>query len=429
MSLLVYGVSHKTTPVEIRERLAIAPEHLSAALTDLNSSSGVQEALILSTCNRTEIYCDIDPAADRKPLEWLLRQGNMPAATLAPHIYSHTEEFAIKHLFRVAGGLDSMVIGEPQILGQLKDAYQAARQAGTLGKGLDKLLQFSFRVAKAIRTDTNVGVAPVSVAHLAVTLAVQLHASLADKTALLIGAGDTIALAAAHLGERDVGAMIIANRSLENAQALAERHNAEAIALTELPAALARADIVISSTGSRLPIITASGMEYAMKQRRHRPVFMVDLAVPRDIEPQVGAMEDVYLYDIDNLQSVVDANLAARVDAANQADELVSIYAQEYLNHLQSLDGVDTVRALRERAAGQREQLLQKALRRLENGDDPRAVVDQVTRTLMNQMLHAPTTMLRDPEFLADPALVDAARKLFDLDRQHGGEVEDDSQC
>jgi glutamyl-tRNA reductase len=418
MSLLLFGVSHKTAPLEVRERIVIDPERLGPALVGLRARAGVNETLILSTCNRTEVYCGMESPDSPRPTDWLLALGNLNDDSLASYLYERQDEHVVRHLFRVAAGLDSMVVGEPQILGQLKDAYRAARDAGTIGHVLDKLLQFSFRVAKAVRTDTELGAAPVSVAYVAVGLAVQVHGELTDKTALLIGAGDTMTLAAMHLRERRIARMLIANRSLERAQALAERFEATAIPLTDIARALADVDIVVSATGSRVPIVTAAGVAQAMASRRHRPIFIVDLAVPRDVEPEVGAISDVYLYDVDNLNTVLDRNMAARRAAAGKADELVNLYTQEYMDRLQSLDAVGTIRQLRERADRHREEILQRALHRLEGGQDAKSVVAQATHTLMNRLLHDPTVQLRDPEIAGDAALVETIRRLYRLDHE-----------
>ena len=287
MSLLAFGINHQTAPVAIRERVAFTPETLLPALQDLTERTAVNEAAILSTCNRTEIYCGLDENNTDVVLGWLEDFHNMSRSELEPYLYHHPEQDAVRHMLRVASGLDSMVLGEPQILGQMKDAYQIASKAGTIGKTLSKLFQHTFSVAKQIRTDTAIGHSPVSVAFAAVALAKQIFGDLKNSTVLLIGAGETIELAARHLKDNGIGRIIIANRTVERAHALAHELDGYAIALSEMPKHLAEADIVISSTASTLPILGKGSVESALKQRKHKPIFMDDIAVPRDIEPEL----------------------------------------------------------------------------------------------------------------------------------------------
>lgn len=410
------GISHKTAPIEVREKLVIDAERLPSALRELNAGGEVSESLILSTCNRTELYCCTESANNSQPIEWLGRQGALATGAITPFLYQHRDDLAVRHLLRVACGLDSMVLGEPQILGQLKEAYRAANAAGTTGKLFERLLQFSFHVAKEVRTTTAIGANPVSVAYTAVRLAVQIHGDLSTKTALLIGAGDTMRLVATHLFERQVEQLIIANRSLPRAEELAARFEARAIGLTELPNILPHADIVVSSTASRLPIITRNGIMAAMRTRRHQPIFIADLAVPRDVEPAVGEVEDVFLYDIDHLQSVVDDNIEARQISAAKADELVNIYVQEYMDWLQSLSAVNTIRDLRAQAARHREDVMRQAARRLDAGEDPVKVMAHATHSLMNRLIHGPTARLREADASANVLLLENARRLWGLD-------------
>ena len=413
MTLFILGLSHKTAPIEVREKVAFDLAQLPSALGALQACPGVSESLILSTCNRTELYCDIDTAALREPLTWLSHYRNIGVDAIAPHLYHLDSEQAVRHALRVAAGLDSMVVGEPQILGQLKDAYRSAVDAGTVGKFLNRLMQFSFSTAKMIRSETDIGNTPVSVAYTAVKLAQQIHGALAQRAALLIGAGDTISLVANHLAGANIGRMVVANRSLANAQSLAARWGATAIELTDITSHLAHVDIVVSSTASRLPIVTRAMIDTAMKQRGYEPMFVVDLAVPRDIEATVGSVEDVYLYTVDDLQHVVSSNLKLRHEAAAQAEEMVHVQVRDYMDWLQVQGSGPTIAQYRARGEQIRDELLAKARARLARGDDPSAVLDMFANTLTNKLLHHPTAQLRQH---GDEDYVRAARALLGLD-------------
>jgi glutamyl-tRNA reductase len=319
-------------------------------------------------------------------------------------------------MLRVASGLDSMVLGEPQILGQMKDAYSAATEAGTVGKLLSKLFQHTFSVAKQVRTDTAIGSSPVSVAFAAVSLARQIFGDLNGLTALLIGAGETIELAARHLHENNVGRMIIANRTLARAQTLAAEFDAYAISLGDIPAHLAEADVIISSTASQLPILGKGSVERALKLRKHKPMFMVDIAVPRDIEPEVDELDDVYLYSVDDLKDIIEENMASRREAARQAEEIIDTQVSHFMSWLQSLDAVDTLRAYRESAELQRDEMLNKARARLACGNDPEQVIQELATQLTNKLIHQPSVQMRQASMNGRQELLDAARELFSLD-------------
>ncbi|MCS5564718.1 MAG: glutamyl-tRNA reductase, partial [Methylococcales bacterium] len=303
MTLLALGINHNTAPVSIREKLSFSLDILQPALQELVTLEEVREAAILSTCNRTEFYCcGIQTQEINSLLDWIARYKNLRPEDFIPYLYTHTEKHLVRHMFRVACGLDSLVIGEPQILGQMKSAYQTASDAGTLGKSLGELFRSSFSTAKKVRTDTAIGSSPVSVAFAAVRLAQQIFDNLGQQTALLIGAGDTMELAARHLRQQNIGHLIIANRTLEKARGLAERFDGQPIVLSDIPSFLAQADIIVSSTASQLPILGKGRMESAIKQRKHKPVLMIDLGVPRDIEPEVEQLSDVFLYTVDDLE-------------------------------------------------------------------------------------------------------------------------------
>ncbi|MEK6550327.1 MAG: glutamyl-tRNA reductase [Pseudomonadota bacterium] len=418
MHLLTVGLNHQTAPVAIRERAAFAPERLLAALQDIRRQGTADEVAILSTCNRTELYCGLDPANDRRVVEWFCDYHHIARGEIEPHLYRHPDQEAVKHAFRVAAGLDSMMLGETQILGQMKDAFGTAHKAGATGKLLNRLFQQTFAVAKQVRTDTSIGASAVSVASAAVTLARQIFTRLDEQTVLLIGAGDMIELCARHLREHRVKHMIVANRTVERAQVIAREFGAEAISLGELPARLADADIVISSTASPLPILGKGTVERALKARRRRTMFMVDIAVPRDIEPEVGDLDDVYLYTIDDLKDVVQENRQSRVEAAAEAERIIDTKVVDFMRWLKSLDAVPTIRHLRDSAEAMCELELERARARLKRGEDPQEVLEHLAHALTNKFTHAPSDALLKADHEADRVLLEAARRLFNLDER-----------
>jgi glutamyl-tRNA reductase len=421
MSILTFGINHKTAPVEIRERVAFAPARLPEALVELAENPGVHEAAILSTCNRTELYCRIDSPEQDRIGQWFCRYHALDTEQIDPYIYTFPNQGAVRHMLRVASGLDSLILGEPQILGQMKTAYSTAKQAGTVRSLLDRLFQHTFAVAKQVRTDTAIGNSPVSVAFAAVSLAKQIFTDLPSQTALLIGAGETIELAARHLHESGIGHMVIANRTVEKAHRLAAEFNGFAIGLDEIPGHLADADITVSSTASPLPILGKGSVERALKKRRHRPMFMVDIAVPRDIEPEVGKLADVYLYTVDDLHEVIQENLQSRQDAAHQAEEIIDTQTSRFMGWLQSLSSVDAICAYRNRGERLRDAELEKAKRLLAAGRTPEDVLFLLARGITNKLMHEPCSRLRQAGFEGRTDLLDAAHELFDLDRQPTG--------
>jgi glutamyl-tRNA reductase len=415
MRLLALGLNHQTAPLDLREKVAFAPEAMPDALSDLARQPGVNEALIISTCNRTELYVEIEPGSESVAQRWLFDHHRLNERRLDEFLYTHADNAAVRHLFRVATGLDSMVLGEPQILGQVKDAYQAARSAGTLRSSMERLLQQTFAVAKRVRTDTRIGANSVSVAFTAVRLAEKLFANLSDACVLLVGAGETIELAARHLAESRVRRLIIANRSLENAQALAANLSAYAIPLSDLPQHLAEADIVISSTASREPVITRAMVENAIEVRRRRPMFLVDIAVPRDIEANVAELEDVFLYTIDDLRRVIDENLRSRQAAAREAEALIDLQVEHYLAWRHALHDQNPIMQMRRDAETQRDAVLLRARQLLANGRDPQQALEFLANTLTNKLLHAPSASLRDAALRGDTELLRAATRLFEI--------------
>ncbi len=406
MSLYVLGINHQTAPVALRETVAFGPDTLRQALASLRAQAGVQEAVLLSTCNRTELYARSDNGPDALA-NWLAGQQRA-GDDLHAYLYRHDEADAVRHLFRVATGLDSLVLGEPQILGQVKQAWNDARDAGSLGGPLDRAFQQAFATAKRARTETTIGRNPVSVASTAVRLAQESFARLDESDVLLIGAGETIELAARHLVAGKVRRLLVANRTLAHAQDLARRHGGFALPLEDLDRHLAEADIVISATAARQPILQRAQIEQALRARRHRPMLLLDLAVPRDIAEDVASLRDVFLYTVDDLERAIEDNRAARRNAAEQAEAIIEVHASRFISALGQGDAAAPLRRLREHGQAVQAQALAKARAQLAAGRDPAEVLDLLAHTLTNKLLHAPSAALRE-----DAALGEAAIRLF----------------
>lgn len=415
MAFITLGLSHHSAPVEARERLAFTDSELPAALARLRALAGVEEAAILSTCNRTEILVVAEPDLSALVIEWWRRELNAPPGLIEQFVYTHRDQAAVLHSLRVASGLDSMVVGEPQILGQMKDSFAVATQSRALGPVLSRLFQHAFAVAKVVRNRTQVGAHPVSVAYAAVQMAKQIFADLGRQNALLIGAGETVQLIARHLRGQGIGRIVVANRSLERAEKLARDVHGYAVPLSDLNAYLGDADLVISSTAAREHVIEQEAMKQALRKRRRKPVFMIDLAVPRDLDPAIAELEDVYLYTLDDLRNVIAANLEARAEAAKQAEVLVETYSRDFTRWLESRDAGMVIRRLREQARAHRDEVMEKARRKLAAGASPEDVLGFVADTLSNKLLHAPSHRLRSADSVEQSLLVHAARKLFDL--------------
>ncbi len=415
MTLLTLGLNHKTAPVAIRERVSFGPDIIVGALRSVLEQPGVEEAVILSTCNRTELYCAVSDTRDAPVARWLSTFHGLRADEIEPYLYVHCDEHAVRHLLSVASGLDSMVLGEPQILGQVKAAFQTAHRSAASGKLLGRLFQHAFSVAKQVRTDTSIGSSPVSVAFAAVSLARQIFSDLQNQTALLIGAGETIELAARHLHQNGIGRIVVANRTVERAHGLASLFDGFAIALTEIPHHLPEADILIASTASPLPVLGKGTVESALKKRKHRPIFMVDLAVPRDIEPEVSELEDVYLYTVDDLEEVIEENRRGRLEAASQAVEIIDYHTAEFVSWLRSLDAVGLIQNYRKQAESLRDEVLARAVRLLENGKSPEEALGFLAHTLTNKLLHVPSSRLRQAGREGQMDLLEAANELFQI--------------
>lgn len=394
MSLLAVGINHNSATLALRERVSIAPEKMVDALRALSAELGGADAVILSTCNRTELYAGSGADA-HAVLAWLAAFQRLDPHELQHCHYVHRDEAAARHLMLVASGLDSLVLGEPQIFGQMKAAYAQAVEAGTLGGPLHQTFQRVFAVAKRVRAETAIGHNPVSVAYASVRLAQRIFADLRQSTALLLGAGKTVELVARHLREQGIARIIIANRTLDRAQLLAESVQAEAILLGDMPARLHEADIVISSTASQLPLLGKGAVEQALKRRRRKPMFMVDIAVPRDIEAQVGELEDVYLYTVDDLRDVIDENLRAREQAAEEARVLVEEGVAAFQQERRQQEAASSIVEYRQKAESWRDAEIERAMKAIARGEDAGEVVRNLARNLTNKLLHHPTEMLK----------------------------------
>ncbi|MCA1926504.1 MAG: glutamyl-tRNA reductase [Thiobacillus sp.] len=392
MQLLALGVNHHTAPLAIREQVAFGPEKLELALHELTQSQRASEAAILSTCNRTELYCNA--ASADAVTQWLADFHQIERRELAPYLYALPREQAAQHAFRVAAGLDSMVLGETQILGQMKQAVATAEEAGTLGLLLHKLFQRTFSVAKEVRTSTEIGANSVSMAAAAVRLAERIFPSIREQSCLFIGAGEMIELCITHFAAQHPRRMTVANRTAERARPLAERFGAGVIPLTALPEEIASHDIVVTSTASPLPILGKGMLERAIKQRRHRPIFIVDLAVPRDVEAEVADMNDVFLYSVDDLGQVVQEGMDNRMAQVAQAEAIIETSVEQFVHWMEGRELVPVIRALRDTAERHRRHEIDKAHKALARGDDPQAVLDALSQTLTNKLLHAPTHAL-----------------------------------
>ena len=417
MPLHILGLNHTTAPVEIREQVIYSGDDIARALAELVQLQGIDEAVILSTCNRTEFYLDSDDGGVTALASWLKGDQSLSKDAEAA-LFTLNNEEAIRHLFRVACGLDSMVLGEPQILGQLKDAFRQAEQSAAVGSQLSRLFQHTFSVAKKVRTDTEIGSSPVSVAYAAVNLANQFFAGFSKHTALLIGAGMTIELVARHLSSKGIGRMFVANRDFDRAQKIASQFDGFALPLSEIEGTLPEADILISSTSSTEPIVTTEQMQSAIRARKRRPIFAVDIAVPRDLEAGIGELDDVYLYTIDDLDKVIVEGQSNREAAAVDADRILIEETQRYLSIERSKEVAPIITALRDHGDTLRHEVLEQARRRLAKGADQDEVLEFVTASLLKKLLHQPSVRLREAGEQSDQAFIDAIRELFGLEHK-----------
>jgi glutamyl-tRNA reductase len=413
MELFAFGINHQTAPLTLREQVVFSAENLVQALRDLVDRHPVKEAAIISTCNRTEVYCHTDEP--RQAMHWLAEYHRLKTQNIEPHLYQLPRERAVKHAFRVASGLDSMVLGEAQILGQFKTAVRAAESAGTLGLLLNKLFQRTFSVAKAVRSETDIGASTVSMASAAVRLAERIYPSIAAQSVLFVGAGEMIELTATHFSARHPKHVTFANRTLDRAQHLAERFRGRTITFNELASQLAVHDIIVTCTASMLPIIGKGLIESALRARKHRPLLIIDLAVPRDVETEVGGLDDVFLYTVDDLGRIAREGLDMRESAVAQAEAIIETQVGDFMQWLDNRKLVPTIRALRDDAERMRRRELERAMRRIAHGDDAGKVVEQLSHALTNKFLHAPTHALNHASDEDREQLVGMLRRLHQL--------------
>ena len=421
MNLIALGINHNTASVEVRERVAFSPDQAVEALQDGMKKLSIEEMVLLSTCNRTEIYAVPSSEISSTTLvpeliSWMADYHNLSSSELKEAAYSFIADKAVKHIVQVAAGLDSMVIGEPQIFGQLKSAYAVAIEAGSVGSILQNLLPKLFSVAKKVRSDTAIGENPVSVAYAAVNLANRIFADLASSSVMLVGAGETIELVARHLLEAGITNIVIANRTLDRARKLGEKFSAKAILLSEIPDELSYADIVITSTGSQLPILGKGAVEQALRVRKRRPMLMIDIAVPRDIEPQVGDLRDVYLYSIDDLSEIVEVNIENRRSEISKADEIIATGIERLYQEVRSLGAIDAVKEYRRMAERIQSNELRKAQKSISQGENPELVLAQFARSLTNKLIHAPIAKLKQASALGKLDLLANAREILGLE-------------
>lgn len=416
MPLFTIGISHHTAPIDIREKVAIPRTEYTARVADLCARPGIEEVVVLGTCNRTEIYCLTSQAGLGTVMDWIYHSNDISPDQLDEHFYTHEGEAAARHLIRVASGLDSLVLGETQILGQLKEAWQQAHDVGSLGKVLDRLFQHTFAAAKTIRTNSGISEHPVSVAYTAVVLARQIFGDLNSQTVVLVGAGEMVQLCGRYLRDHEIAKLLILNRSREKAEELATELNATAMTLDRLEEALPQADILISSTASPEPVINKQDIKRALRQRRHRPMFLVDIAVPRDIDPQVSKLKDVYLFTIDDLQKVVDENMQQRNEAARSALGDVDEAVTGFMRWLYGMRAARTLKRIREQSHQFEKDLTKRALKRLKAGQEPGDVIGQMANTLTNKILHLPSKRLREAAEGQNYEVLKAADLIFRTD-------------
>ena len=413
MAIFLIGINHTTAGISVREKVVFAPEVVKSALRDIEVLLSAEGAVILSTCNRTEVYVECtfkvaetlsrgaapeDTDLDqfrRVMLKWLSGVHNIEQTELLSCCYSSEGREAVKHLMRVASGLDSMILGEPQIFGQIKSAFAVSQEENVTGSGLGRAFQDAFFVAKKVRTETAIGKNPVSIAYAAVTLSERIFSNLNVLNVLLLGASRTNDLVMQHLSQKGVAKLTVANRTLENAEQLAKQHNASSVLLSEVPSELESADIVVTSTNSQLPLIGKGIVESALRVRKHRPILFLDLAVTRDVEEEVGEIADAYLYTIDDISSVVTDGVRSRVDAAIEAQEIIEKGVDNHFRALRSLNAVETLRAYRTKASTIQERELEKALKALEKGELAEVVVANLARSITNKLTHEPSVQLK----------------------------------
>lgn len=434
MALVLVGINHNTANIALREKVAFPPEIVADALRQLHCLESVDEAVIVSTCNRTEIYLEFsedtetatetsDLAKNRLLLErqqvivaWLADYHEMSPEELSDWCYSFSEEDVLRHLMKVSCGLDSMVLGEPQILGQIKSAFAVSKDLKLIGSALGRVFQAAFSIAKEVRTDTAIGENPVSVAYAAVALSERIFSDLSSLSVLLIGAGRTIELVATHLADKGVSAVVVANRTLDHALDVAARFDGRGVLLSEIPEQLFAADIVVSSTNSQLPLLGKGAVERALRQRKHKPMLLIDLAVPRDIEAEVNEIPDAYLYSVDDISELIEDGVKSRTEAAAQAESIIERGVEQYLRQLRSLNAISTLRAFRDKADSIRNRELQRAIKALEKGESAAAVMESLSRAITNKLIHSPSVQMKKASAEGRDELLQLTQELFQLE-------------
>ena len=445
MALVLVGINHNTANIEMREKVAFPPEIVESALADIRALPAIEEVVIVSTCNRTEIYLDFtedgeegadvdELSANRSLLDkqaqilaWLSRFHTLEVGALEKCSYCDVVRDVVRHLMKVSCGLDSMVLGEPQILGQIKSAYAVSKDQDVVGQSLGRAFEEAFSIAKQVRTDTAIGENPVSVAYAAVTLAERIFSDLPSLGVLLIGAGRTIELVVKHLVDKGVSKIVVANRTLDNALEIANRFDAHGVLLSEIPEQLVHADIVVSSTNSQLPLLGKGAVERALKQRKHKPMLLVDLAVPRDIEAEVAEIADAYLYSIDDISEVIEDGVKSRAEAASQAESIIERGVEDYLKQVRSLNAVSTLRAFRQKADAIREVELERAMKALEKGEPADVVLNNLARSITQKLVHSPSVQMKKASAEGRDELLALTAELYELDSEPKAGNEKDS--
>jgi len=419
MSLVTIGMNHKTASLDLREKLSVDKDESAKILKKLHSMPLIDEVFLLSTCNRTELYFEIDDLQYVNNISnWLLRQKGLLIEDFEDNMYSYSDSSVVRHALNVACGLDSMVIGESQILGQFKDAFNEANDAGTIGKNLNRLFQYAFSTAKEVRTDTKIGTNSLSIANVAVSLTDQFYDDLSDKNALLIGAGETISIAAKNLRKKNINKLYIANRTLENAKSIAEEVSGRAISLKDIPEKLKNSDIVISAITANVPLIGKGAIETCLKHRKHKPIYMVDLGVPRNIESEVKELPDIFLYTLDNIQDLIKKNYKTREEAAIDAQHIVDNKVEEYMNWRKSQSAFSIIKLYREDCENIRKTCLDKSLSQLKLGKDPKDVIDQLSITLTSKLSHKPTLALNKAGQTNNRKLINLVCDIFLINKK-----------
>ena len=419
MGLVTIGMNHKTAALDIREKLSVDKDESHQILKKLYSMPVIDEVFLLSTCNRTELYCEMDDMQYVNNIsEWLLKQKGLSIEDFEDNIYSFSDSSVVRHALNVASGLDSMVIGEPQILGQFKNAFNEANNAGTIGKNLDRLFQYAFSTAKEVRTDTKIGANSLSIANVAVSLTDQFYDDLSEKNALLVGAGETIYIAAKNLRKKNIKNIFIANRTLENAEMIAKEVSGKALSLKEIPEQLKYSDIIISAVSGNIPLIGKGAIETSLKHRKHKPIYMVDLGVPRNIESEVKDLPDIFLYTLDNMQDLIKKNYKTRKEAAIDAQHIINTKVEEYMKWRKSQSAFSIIKLYREDCEDIRKDCLEKSLNQLKLGKDPIDVIDQLSVNLTSKLSHKPTLALNKAGQTNNRKLINLVCDIFLINKK-----------